>query len=133
MVATVAENAGAHGLEAPEMGPIKYKTIFRTCLSQTGAKSVSFYQGAVVRVRITFHGVGPVGWRGVGPVPSHLPLGRGKRGLIEVRLLTADGNPKGRCELTHLGDCSSLARFRRLMRRHGRGARAASLTGELEA
>ena len=53
MVATVAENAGAHGLKAPEMGPVKYETIFRTSLSQRGAKSVSFYQGAIVKVRVT--------------------------------------------------------------------------------
>ena len=28
-------------------------------------------------------------------VPSHLPLERGELGLLEVRLLTADGNPEG--------------------------------------
>ena len=53
-------------------------------------------------------------------VPSHLPLERGELGLLEVRLLTADGNPEGCCKLTHLGDCGSLARFRR----HVRGAEA---------
>ena len=32
MVATVAENAGALGLKAPEIGPMNYETIFRTSL-----------------------------------------------------------------------------------------------------
>ena len=64
MVATVAENAGAHSLKAPEMGPVKYETIFRTSLSQRGAKSVSFYQGAIVKVRVTNYIWG--GGRGVG-------------------------------------------------------------------
>ena len=90
MVATVAENAGAHGLEAPEMGPMKYETIFRTSLSQTGAKSVSFYQGAVVRVRITFHGVGPVGW-GRALLLEHIPISFG----LQHRASQTDGRVFG--------------------------------------
>ena len=53
MVATAAENVGTLGRRTPEQVLVKYKTIFRTSLTQRGANSVLYYQGAAVKVQVT--------------------------------------------------------------------------------
>ena len=85
MLTPVADNVWTNGQKAPEMGPVQYEEIFRTCLIQRGANSASFYQGAVVKVRVIIQAPGHVGWGGVGPFSGGRGLGWGRVGVRAAR------------------------------------------------